>query len=72
MGQRNWVGDAVGSYAEAVGLRREDAPSRFLSYLGWSAERQATTSEGVRGRVVRERLMAAMGNAGAAGRQARL
>jgi hypothetical protein len=72
MGQRNWVGDAVAAYAEAVGLRPEDAPSRFRSYLGWSAERQASTSEGVKGRVVRERLMAAMGNAGAAGRRARL
>jgi hypothetical protein len=72
IGRRNWVGDAVAAYAEAVGLRAEHAPGRFLSYLEWSAERQAATSEGVRGRVVRERLMAAMGNARAAGRQARL
>jgi phosphotransferase family enzyme len=69
--QRNWVGDAVGAYAQAAELSVEEAPSRFVSYLGWSAERQAITSEGVRGRVARERLMAALASARATRRRAR-
>jgi Phosphotransferase enzyme family len=71
IGQRNWVGDAIRAYAKAAELSAEDAPGRFRSYLEWSAERQATTPEGVRGRVVRERLMVSMDNVGAAGRPTR-
>jgi hypothetical protein len=69
--QRNWVGEAIRAYAEAAELSMEDATARFLSYLGWSAERQADTGEGIRGRVVRERLMVAAGNVNAIGRRAR-
>jgi aminoglycoside phosphotransferase (APT) family kinase protein len=69
--QQNWVGAAIGAYAKAAELRTEDATARFLSYLGWSAARQADTAEGIRGRVVRERLMVAAGNVNAIGRRAR-
>ena len=62
--ERGWVGAAIAAYAHGAGLRRQDAYTHLLPYLlRPDVSGQPGRADDRRGRLARQRLLAALGGA---------